>query len=182
MTTAVQTPSAAPEPSRRDILQLGTAAVGAAGVAAVAWPFIHQMNPDSATIASGVPIEFDLAPIAEGQIVRIFWRGKPIFVRHRTAEEIAAAQNVDVAALIDPAADADRVKAGKAEWLVVYASCTHLGCIPLGHQGDWNGWFCPCHGSQYDTSGRVRKGPAPTNLPIPPYRFAADTKIVVGEA
>ncbi|KAA5597199.1 ubiquinol-cytochrome c reductase iron-sulfur subunit [Blastochloris sulfoviridis] len=168
--------------TRRDILQLGTAAVAAAGVAAVAWPFIDQMNPDAATIASGGPIELDLAPIAEGQIVRIFWRGKPIFVRHRTPDEIAAAENVDVAALMDPQPDSARVKPGMAQWLVVYASCTHLGCIPLGHQGDWNGWFCPCHGSAYDTSGRVRKGPAPTNLPIPPYQFAGDTKLVVGMA
>ncbi|ALK09256.1 ubiquinol-cytochrome c reductase iron-sulfur subunit [Blastochloris viridis] len=181
-TTTSPEPPASAHPNRRDILLLSTAAMGAAGLAAVAWPFIDQMNPDSGTIAQGAPIEFDIAPIADGQIVRIFWRGKPIFVRHRTTEEIAAAENTDVAALMDPEPDSARVKAGKAEWLVVFASCTHLGCIPLGHQGDWGGWFCPCHGSQYDTSGRVRKGPAPTNLPVPPYRFASDTKIVIGEA
>ncbi|CUU42913.1 Ubiquinol-cytochrome c reductase iron-sulfur subunit [Blastochloris viridis] len=149
-------------------------------MAAVAWPFITQMNPDAATIAAGAPIDIDISPVTEGQIVRVFWRGKPIFIRHRTAKEIQSEEAADVGALIDPQPDSARVKPGKAEWLVVYASCTHLGCIPLGHQGDWGGWFCPCHGSQYDASGRVRKGPAPTNLPVPPYEFVDNTKIRIG--
>ncbi|NJL07947.1 MAG: ubiquinol-cytochrome c reductase iron-sulfur subunit [Methylacidiphilales bacterium] len=168
------------ESTRRDFLYVATAAMGAVGVAAVAWPFIHQMNPDAATIAAGAPIDVDIAPVAEGQIIRVFWRGKPIFVRHRTAKEIADEENTDLASLIDPQPDSARVKPGKPEWLVVYASCTHLGCIPLGHQGDWGGWFCPCHGSAYDTSGRVRKGPAPLNLPLPPYEFVDNTKIRIG--
>jgi ubiquinol-cytochrome c reductase iron-sulfur subunit len=112
--------------------------------------------------------------------VRIFWRGKPIFIRHRTAAEIKAAQDAPQSDLKDPQADSARVKAGKEQWLIVYANCTHLGCIPLNNQGDYNGWFCPCHGSQFDTSGRIRKGPAPLNLPIPPYEFAGDTKIRIG--
>lgn len=169
-------------PNRRDFLFLATGAVGAAGIAAAAWPLVDQMNPDRATIASGVPIEVNLAPIAEGQIISLFWRGKPIFIRHRTAQEIAAEEATKLSALMDPQADADRVKPGKAQWLVVYASCTHLGCIPLGKQGDWGGWFCPCHGSQYDASGRVRHGPAALNLPVPPYGFVDDTTIRIGEA
>ncbi|RAI44524.1 ubiquinol-cytochrome c reductase iron-sulfur subunit [Rhodoplanes roseus] len=168
--------------SRRDFLYLATGAVGAAGVGAAVWPLLDQMNPDRSTIASGVPIEVNLAPIAEGQIISIFWRGKPIFIRHRTAQEIAAEEATRLSDLMDPQADADRVKAGKAQWLVVYASCTHLGCIPLGKQGDWGGWFCPCHGSQYDASGRVRHGPAELNLPIPPYAFVDDKTIRIGEA
>lgn len=171
----------APEPSRRDFLFLATGAAGAVGVAAAAWPLLDQMNPDRETIASGVPIDVNLAPIAEGQIISLFWRGKPIFVRHRTAAEIAKEEATPLAALMDPQSDADRVKAGHAQWLVVYASCTHLGCIPLGHQGEWDGWFCPCHGSQYDASGRVRHGPAALNLPVPPYAFVDDTTIRIGE-
>lgn len=170
------------EPTRRDFLYVATGAMGAVGVAAAAWPFIAQMNPDASTIAAGAPIDVDLGPIAEGQSIRVFWRGKPIFVRHRTKKEIDEAQTVEVSSLPDPEADSARVKDGKAQWLVVYANCTHLGCIPLGNQGEYNGWFCPCHGSQFDTSGRIRKGPAPTNLPVPPYSFAGDTKIVIGAA
>jgi ubiquinol-cytochrome c reductase iron-sulfur subunit len=168
--------------SRRDFLFVATGAVGATGIAAAAWPLIDQMNPNRATIASGVPIEVNLAPIAEGQIISLFWRGQPIFVRHRTAQEIATEEATKISTLMDPQADADRVKPGKAQWLVVYASCTHLGCIPLGKQGEWGGWFCPCHGSQYDVSGRVRHGPAALNLPVPPYTFVDDTTIRIGEA
>lgn len=131
-------------------------------------------------MAAGAPVEVDLSPIAEGQIVKLFWRGKLIFVRHRTKTEIEAAEKVDVASLRDPQADAARVKPGKAQWLIVYGSCTHLGCVPLNNQGEYQGWFCPCHGSVFDTSGRIRQGPAPTNLPVPPYTFASDTKIVIG--
>jgi ubiquinol-cytochrome c reductase iron-sulfur subunit len=146
----------------------------------VVWPLISQMNPDASTIAAGAPIEVDLAPIADGQMIKVFWRGKPIFVRHRTQKEIKEAEDVQMSALRDPQPDSARVKAGHADWLIVYGNCTHLGCIPLGNQGQYGGWFCPCHGSVFDTSGRIRQGPAPTNLPIPPYAFVSDTKIKIG--
>ena len=138
------------------------------------------MAPDADTIAAGAPVEFDLTPVAEGQIVKLFWRGKLIFVRHRTKTEIKSAVETDVASLRDPEADAVRVKAGKSQWLVVYGNCTHLGCVPLGNVGAFNGWVCPCHGSVFDTSGRIRQGPAPTNLPVPPYEFVSDQKIRIG--
>ncbi|MGL5734474.1 MAG: ubiquinol-cytochrome c reductase iron-sulfur subunit, partial [Beijerinckiaceae bacterium] len=124
--------------------------------------------------------DVDLKPVAEGQTIKLFWRGKLIFVRHRTKKEIDEAQKVNVAQLPDPASDASRVKAGKEQYLIVYGSCTHLGCVPLGEAGDYHGWFCPCHGSHYDTSGRIRKGPAPLNLPVPPYAFTNDTAIRIG--
>ncbi|WP_342361217.1 ubiquinol-cytochrome c reductase iron-sulfur subunit [Terrarubrum flagellatum] len=168
------------EPTRRDFLYIATGAAAAVGTAAVVWPFISSMRPDAATLAAGAPVDFDLAPVAEGQIVKLFWRGKLIFVRNRTQKEIDEARAVDINTLIDPQSDQDRVKAGKDKWLIVYGNCTHLGCIPLGHEGNYEGWFCPCHGSQYDTSGRVRVGPAPLNLPIPPYAFTSDTKIRIG--
>ncbi|HEV2559953.1 MAG TPA: ubiquinol-cytochrome c reductase iron-sulfur subunit [Microvirga sp.] len=174
--------STAAEPTRRDFLFIATGAAGAIGAAAVVWPFVSSMAPDAQTVAAGAPIEVDLAPIAAGQIVKVFWRGKLIFVRHRTPEEIKAAQDVEIASLRDPQPDTARVKEGKAEWLVVYGSCTHLGCVPLGQQGEYKGWFCPCHGSVFDTSGRVRGGPAPVNLPLPEYTFVSDTKIRIGEA
>jgi ubiquinol-cytochrome c reductase iron-sulfur subunit len=167
-------------PSRRDFIYIATGTVGAVGVASAIWPFITQMSPDQATIAAGAPVEVDLAPIAEGQEIKIFWRGKPIYVRHRTEAEIKAAEDVNIATLRDPQADSARVKEGKAQWLVVIGICTHLGCVPIGYQGDYKGWFCPCHGSQYDTSGRIRQGPAPLNLYIPPYAFEGDAKIVIG--
>jgi ubiquinol-cytochrome c reductase iron-sulfur subunit len=160
------------------MLFIATGAVGAVGVGSVAWPLIHQMNPDASTIAAGAPIDVDLSAIAEGAIVTVKWRGKPIFVRHRTPKEIKEAVDVPLAQLPDPQADAQRVK--KPEWLVVIGVCTHLGCIPLGHSGDYDGWFCPCHGSAYDTSGRIRKGPAPKNLEVPNYVFASDTKLTIG--
>jgi ubiquinol-cytochrome c reductase iron-sulfur subunit len=168
------------EPTRRDFLYIATGAVGAVGAAFAAVPFIAQMNPDASTIAAGAPIEVDLAPIAEGQAIKVFWRGKPIFVSHRTKKEIEEARAVNVATLPDPEPDEKRVKAGHDEWLVLVGICTHLGCIPLAHQGDYNGFFCPCHGSQYDTSGRIRRGPAPANLPLPPYDFVSDNKIRIG--
>lgn len=170
------------EPTRRDFLFIATGAVGAVGLAAAAWPLIHQMNPDASTIAAGAPIEVDLAPVAEGQIIKVFWRGKPIFVRNRSPKEVDEARKVDWHSLPDPQADEARVKPGRDKWLIVFGSCTHLGCIPLGHQGSYDGWFCPCHGSVYDTSGRIRSGPAPTNLPLPPYDFVSDTKIRIGTA
>ena len=169
-----------PEPTRRDFLYIATGAVGAVGAGAVVWPLIKQMNPDAQTIAAGAPVDVDLAPIAEGQILKLFWRGKLIFVRNRSAKEIEEARAVNVATLPHPEPDQARVKDGREKWLVVYGSCTHLGCVPLGDQGDYKGWFCPCHGSHYDTSGRIRKGPAPLNLPVPPYTFVSDTKIKIG--
>ena len=168
------------EHTRRDFLYVATGAVAAVGGAAVLVPLIAQMNPDASTIAAGAPIEVDLAPIAEGQVIKVFWRSKPIFISHRTKKEIDEAKNVDVATLPDPQTDAERTKAGHEPWLVVIGICTHLGCIPLAHQGEYGGYFCPCHGSVYDTAGRIRKGPAPTNLVLPPYQFVADTRIRIG--
>jgi len=170
------------EHTRRDFLYIATGAVGAVGAAAVLVPLIAQMNPDASTIAAGAPIEVDLAPIADGQIIKVFWRSKPIFIFHRTKKEIEEAQKVNVASLPDPEPDSARVKQGHDQWLVVIGICTHLGCIPLAHQGEYGGWFCPCHGSHYDTSGRIRRGPAPQNLPVPDYVFAGDTVVRIGEA
>lgn len=178
--TATAKGSPSTEPTRRDFLFIATGAVGAVGVAAAVWPFISQLAPDAQTVAAGAPVDVDLAPIAEGQIIRLFWRGKLIFVRHRTAAEIAAAEKTPLGDLKDPQPDAARVKDGKAQWLVVYGSCTHLGCVPLGNQGPFGGWFCPCHGSVFDTSGRIRSGPAPINLPVPEYVFTNDTQIRIG--
>jgi ubiquinol-cytochrome c reductase iron-sulfur subunit len=168
------------EPTRRDFLYIATGAVGAVGAAAAAVPFVAQMNPDASTIAAGAPIEVDLSPVAAGQVIKVFWRGKPIFISHRTPKEIEDARKVDVAALPDPEPDDKRVKQGKDQWQVLIGICTHLGCIPIAHQGEYNGYFCPCHGSVYDTSGRIRSGPAPSNLPLPPYEFVSDTKIRIG--
>jgi ubiquinol-cytochrome c reductase iron-sulfur subunit len=168
------------EPTRRDFLFIATGAVGAVGAAAVLVPLIAQMNPDASTIAAGAPIDVDLAPIAEGQVIKVFWRGKPIFINHRTAKEIEEARSVNLASLPDPEPDQKRVKEGHDQWQVLIAICTHLGCIPLAHQGDYDGYFCPCHGSQYDSSGRIRRGPAPLNLALPPYEFVSDTKIRIG--
>lgn len=164
------TVSSAEQHTRRDFLYIATGAVAAVGAAGTLVPMIAQMNPDASTIAAGAPVEIDLAPIADGQIVKVFWRSKPVFIFHRTKQEIAAAENVDVASLPDPEPDSERVKAGHEQWLVVIGICTHLGCIPLAHEGEYHGWFCPCHGSQYDTAGRIRKGPAPRNLALPPIR------------
>lgn len=168
------------EPTRRDFLYIATGAVGAIGAAATLVPLIAQMNPDASTIAAGAPIEVDLGPVAEGQVIKVFWRGKPIFINHRTKKEIEEARSVNLASLPDPQPDTARVKQGHDQWQVLIGICTHLGCIPLAHQGDYHGYFCPCHGSQYDTSGRIRRGPAPANLPLPPYEFLTDTKIRIG--
>jgi ubiquinol-cytochrome c reductase iron-sulfur subunit len=168
------------EPTRRDFLYVATAAVGAVATAAALVPLIGQMNPDASTLAAGVPIDVDLAPIAEGQVIKVFWRGNPFFISHRTKKEIEEARAVNVASLPDPEPDDARVKQGHEQWLVVSGTCTHLGCIPLAHQGNYDGWFCPCHGSQYDSSGRIRQGPAPANLPVPPYAFLSDSKIQIG--
>ncbi|QUS38373.1 ubiquinol-cytochrome c reductase iron-sulfur subunit [Tardiphaga alba] len=166
--------------TRRDFLYVATGAVAAVGAAAAVWPLISQMNPDASTIAAGAPIEVDLTPIAEGQDIKVFWRGKPIFISHRTKKQIEDARAVPVSSLPDPQTDQARVKEGHDQWLVVIGICTHLGCIPIAHEGAYDGFFCPCHGSVYDTSGRIRQGPAPSNLPIPPYAFVSDSKIKIG--
>ena len=175
-------PSSTDGQSRRDFLLYATTAVGAAGAAAALWPFVHSMNPAADTLALSTT-DVDLSAIQPGQAITVVWQGKPVFVRNRTEAEIASAKTDDSASLRDPAADAARVQ--KSEWLIVIGVCTHLGCIPLGQKagdprGDFGGWFCPCHGSHYDTSGRIRKGPAPLNLPVPKYVFTSDTTIRIG--
>ena len=170
--------------SKRDFLKLVTGAGALIGTGALAWPFIDSMNPSKDVLALS-SIEVDLTPIQAGQRITVVWRGKPIFVRHRTEKEIKEAEDTPLSALIEPQPDAQRVKPGHAQWIVVIGICTHLGCVPLGNKptyprGDYGGWFCPCHGSQYDTSGRVRHGPAPLNLWLPPYAFEGDTKIKIG--
>ena len=165
------------EPARRDFLYLATGAFAAVGAANVVWPLIDQMNPD-ASVKALASIEIDLSSIDIGQSVTVSWRGKPVFIRRRTQNEISEARSVAFDTLPDPQGDETRVT--KEEWLVMVGICTHLGCVPLGQSGDFNGWFCPCHGSHYDTSGRIRKGPAPKNLEIPPYEFVGDTRIKIG--
>ena len=149
---------------RRDFLFTVTYTIGAVGIGATIWPLIDQMNPDSSAKALATT-EVDVSSVELGKTITVLWRGKPIFIRRRTKEEIEEASAVDLKDLKDPEKDEDRVK--DPEWLVMVGVCTHLGCIPLGEKGEYNGWFCPCHGSHYDTSGRVRKGPAPNNLEIP---------------
>ena len=167
---------------RRDFIVVATNTMLAVGAAAVAYPFINQMNPAADTLALS-SIEVDVSGIEEGQAITVKWRGKPVFIRHRTAAEIALADQVSMDDLRDPEGDMDRVE--KPEYLVIQGICTHLGCVPLGQKigeikGDFNGWVCPCHGSHYDTSGRIRKGPAPTNLEVPPYAFLSDNVIKIG--
>lgn len=174
----------APDETRRDFLVLTTAAAAAFGVAAAAWPFIDVMNPAADVLALGT-VKIDLSGIKVGQSVTIKWRGKPVFIRRRTRAEIEESRAVPLSDLKDPQKDEDRVKEGKEEWLIMIGVCTHLGCIPKGqavgdYKGEFSGWFCPCHGSQYDTAGRVRIGPAPQNMYIPPYSFVSDTKITIG--
>ena len=163
--------------TRREFLYLATGAFAAIGAVNVAWPLIDQMNPDASTLALA-SVEIDLSGIEIGQSLTVKWRGKPIFIRHRTADEIAQAKAVILDELPDPQPDSQRAE--RPEWLIMVGICTHLGCVPLGQTGEFNGWFCPCHGSHYDTSGRIRKGPAPTNLPIPPYQFLNDKRIKIG--
>tara|TARA_B100000131_G_scaffold3819_1_gene3969 strand:+ start:436 stop:963 length:528 start_codon:yes stop_codon:yes gene_type:complete len=167
---------------RRSFLQLSTISLGAIGTAGFIWPFLKSMNPAEDTLALG-STEVNIADIEEGQGITVKWRGKPVFIRKRTQEEISEAKAVKLEDLKDPAIDDDRVK--KDEWLVLVGICTHLGCVPLGQKitdmkGEYNGWYCPCHGSHYDSSGRIRKGPAPTNLAVPPYSFINDTTIKIG--
>jgi ubiquinol-cytochrome c reductase iron-sulfur subunit len=184
------------DPNRRDFLTLAGGGFAAVGGAMALWPFIHQMNPDASTQALA-SVEVDVAPVKEGQAITVMWRGKPVFIRNRTKAEIEAAAKVPLSELKDdsarndllpektPGDDKNRVKKGKENWLVAVGVCTHLGCVPKGQslsdsKGDFGGWFCPCHGSHYDTSGRVRKGPAPRNLEVPPYEFVSDSKIKIG--
>jgi ubiquinol-cytochrome c reductase iron-sulfur subunit len=167
------------DPSRRDFIHIAAIAAAAGGVAAVAWPFIDQMNPAGDTLALA-SVEFDLSKVVAGQQVVIKWRGKPLFVRNRTPAEVAKAKADDNAPMKDPAKDADRVKPGKEQWLVLIGNCTHLGCVPTFGGGEYGGWFCPCHGSVYDTAGRIRKGPAPLNLVMPEYSFLSDTRVKIG--
>jgi ubiquinol-cytochrome c reductase iron-sulfur subunit len=172
---------AAAEPTRRDFLNVATATAGAVGAIATLVPLIAQMNPDASTIAAGAPIEVDLTPIAVGQIIKVFWRSKPIFISHLSKQELDQALAVPAASLPDQEGDHQRrVDPKHDQWLVVIGICTHLGCIPLPHQGNYDGWFCPCHGSQYDALGRIRQGPAPYNLFLPPYTFLSDSKIQIG--
>ncbi len=171
-------------PTRRDFLILTASAVGAVGTAAVVWPFIDSMNPSADVLAQSTT-DVDLSQIQPGQAITVMWQGKPVFIRNRTPEEINAAEQTPLSELIDPQSDQARVKVGKAQWLVVVGICTHLGCVPNGQKpsqdrGKYGGWLCPCHGSLYDTSGRVRRGPAPTNLVVPPYTFLSETSIRIG--
>jgi ubiquinol-cytochrome c reductase iron-sulfur subunit len=177
--------------TRRDFLTITTFAAGAVGVAGLAWPFISQMNPDASTLALA-SVDIDISPIEVGQGVTVMWRGKPVFIRNRTPEEIEEAKAVALDELVDPlarndnlpedaeATDENRTQEGHEALIVMVGVCTHLGCVPLGQQGDYNGWFCPCHGSHYDTAGRIRRGPAPQNLLVPPYEFISDTTIRIG--
>ncbi len=168
-----------PSAGRRDFLFIATGAVGVVGVAAVVWPAINQMNPDASVLALS-SIEVDLSHIQTGSSITVKWRGQPVFVRNRTQKEIDDARAVPMDQLKDPQTDQDRVMKGHDNWLIMVGICTHLGCIPKGESGDYGGWLCPCHGSQYDTSGRIRKGPAPKNLVVPPYKFLTDTKVQIG--
>ena len=168
--------------SRRSWLIATTVAGGFGGVATVV-PFVSSFAPSEKAKAAGAPVEVDISSLKPGDMMTVAWRGKPVFIDHRTPDEIKKAQDVDVATLRDPQKDSDRVK--KPEWLVMVGVCTHLGCIPLGQKpgddrGPFDGWFCPCHGSVYDTSGRIRQGPAPQNLVVPPYDFTSATAIKIG--
>ena len=162
---------------RRDFLFTASYALGAVGVASVVWPLIDQMNPDS-SVKALASTEVDVSSIEPGKSITVLWRGKPVFIKRRTEDEIAEAKAVKLEDLKDPEKDEDRAK--NPEWLVMIGVCTHLGCVPLGDKGEYNGWFCPCHGSHYDTSGRIRKGPAPKNMEIPKYEFVNSNTIIIG--
>lgn len=168
--------------TRRDFLNLMTTSLMVFGTAAVVWPMISSLNPSQDVLALS-SIEVDLSQIEVGQAITVKWRGKPVFIRRRTPEEIKTAEDVDVSILRDPQPDSARVQ--KPEWLVLVGVCTHLGCVPQGQKpseprGQFGGWFCPCHGSEYDTSGRIRRGPAPTNLEVPEYVFESDSLVKIG--
>lgn len=167
------------EGPRRDFLIIAAAAAGGVGAVGLVWPFVDQMNPSAEVLALSTT-EVDVSGVQPGQTITVIWQKKPVFIRRRTEEELATERAVDVGSLPDPQSDAERTKEGHEEFLVVLAACTHLGCIPKSEQGDYEGWFCPCHGSHYDASGRIRKGPAPLNLEVPPYEFVSDTQILIG--
>ena len=180
------------EPERRDFLYVATASVGGVAAAAAVWPLVDQMNPD-ATVRALASVDVNVAGITPGMQVTVKWRGKPVFIRRRTPEEIATARGVELDDLVDesarngnlaadaPATDANRALDEAGEWLVMLGVCTHFGCVPIGEAaGEYGGWFCPCHGSHYDTAGRIRKGPAPENLEVPPAVFLSDTVIRLG--
>lgn len=181
----------ADNPNRRDFLYLTTGAAAAWGAAFLVWPFIDQMNPDAASLALA-STDVDLSQIAEGQVISVKWRGKPVFIWNRTKDQVEKAKETPVSQLPDKnarnanlptdaeATDANRAAKDKENWLIVTGVCTHLGCVPLANSGDFGGWLCPCHGSHYDAAGRIRRGPAPENLAIPPYAFEGDTKIKIG--
>jgi len=180
--SAKKTTNSPKDETKRDFLQLTAAAFGVVGVASFAAPLVNSMNPAQDTLALA-SIEVDISNIPVGQAKTVMWRGKPVFIKHRTPEQIEQARAVDLAVLPDKQSDEDRTQ--KPEWLVMVGICTHLGCVPAGQKesdahGDYKGWFCPCHGSHYDTSGRIRKGPAPKNLEVPPYEFVSDTLIKIG--
>ncbi len=192
MPVASNKKAGAPEPTRRDFLYVATGMMGAAGVAGVAWPLIRQMSPDASILALA-SIEVDVSSLEPGQAMTVKWRGKPVFIRNRTDKEIEEARAVELAELKDPiarnqnetagepATDVNRSAGeGKENWIVMIGSCTHLGCVPVGLAGDFGGWFCPCHGSHYDTAGRIRKGPAPENLSVPPFEFISDDVVKIG--
>ena len=162
---------------RRSFLFTATYTMGAVGVGAAIWPLVDQMNPDSSVKALSTT-EVDISGLEFGKTITVLWRGKPIFIRRRTKKEIDEAAQVDLKDLKDPQKDSERTK--NPEWLVMVGVCTHLGCVPLGDKGEYKGWFCPCHGSHYDTSGRIRKGPAPKNLEIPKYEFVDNNTIKIG--
>ena len=163
--------------NRRDFIFTASYALGAVGVGAAVWPLIDQMNPD-ASVKALASTEVDISSVERGQSITVLWRGKPVFIRRRTDEEIAKAKEVNLEELKHPEKDEDRAK--DPEWLVMLGVCTHLGCVPLGDKGEYGGWFCPCHGSHYDTSGRIRKGPAPTNMEVPKYEFVNSNTIKIG--
>ena len=162
---------------RRDFIFTASYTLGAVGVGTAVWPLIDQMNPD-ASVKALSSTEVNISDVQPGQSITVLWRGKPVFIKRRTEEEIAKAKQVDLKELKHPEKDEDRAK--NPEWLVMLGICTHLGCVPLGNKGEYGGWFCPCHGSHYDTSGRIRKGPAPTNLEIPKYEFVDSNTIKIG--
>ncbi len=164
---------------RRDFMVLTASAVAAVGAAVCTWPVINSLNPAEDVLALS-SVEVDLSNVKPGQTIKVMWRGKPVFITHRTQKQIDEAKAVPLSDLKDPQEDGERVQAGHEQWLVMVAVCTHLGCIPLANKGEYDGFFCPCHGSDYDTSGRIRKGPAPKNLLIPNYRFVDDNKIIIG--
>jgi ubiquinol-cytochrome c reductase iron-sulfur subunit len=184
------------EPTRRDVILIAAGGFAAIGAAAALWPLLDQMSPDASTLSLS-STDVDVSHVEKGQAITVMWRGKPIFIRHRTEKEIDEAKAVPLDDLPDPiarnanlpdtapATDENRAGKDRESWLLMIGICTHLGCIPKGQaigdpKGDYDGWFCPCHGSVYDTSGRIRKGPAPKNLFLPPYKFVSDTKIQIG--